>query len=80
MPRVVGGSRKEKALKSARVLEAKKFVILLLGASSNSNVEDLVALLSLPLNIDTREKEWSEFDGKEQWTSLVLLNSIEKNM
>ena len=33
MPRVVGGgSRKENALKSARVLEAKKLVISLFGA------------------------------------------------
>ena len=75
MPRVVGGSRKENALKSARVLEAKKLVISLFGASSNSTVEDFVALLS---DSDTREKEWSEFDAKEQWTSLVLLNRIEK--
>jgi hypothetical protein len=75
MPRVVGGSRKDKGLKSARLLEAKKLVIQLLGASSNSKVEDLVAFLSLPLNSDTRQKEWAEYDGKEQWTSLVLLNS-----
>ena len=78
MPRVVGGNRKENALKSARVLEAKKLVISLFGASSNSTVEHFVALLSFPLDSDTREKEWSEFDSKEQWTSLVLLNRIEK--
>ena len=75
MPRVVGGNRKENALKSTRVLEAKKLVISLFGASSNSTVEDFVALLS---DSDTREKLWSEFDAKEQWTSLVLLNRIEK--
>jgi hypothetical protein len=74
----VGGvSRKEQGLKTARLLEAKKLLIHLLRVS-NSKVEDLVALLSLPLNSDTRKKEHEEYDGKEQWTSLSLLNPVTK--